>query len=385
MSYFFYLGLLAAQLRHQLAKNSIAGSQRAKALKELKGILNESNMFEYATFCTETVNDLNLSKGELETMKGNNAKKLADLQKEIDDAEGNLGEIEVLEANKKLAAFYYLTNTKEKALGTYDKVGNLKGMSTGQKIDNNLKKVLLGLFWKDFELLQVTLEECDRLMEIGGDWERRNRLRVYRGVFNMLQRNFEKASEDLLSTVATFTCTELCPYNQFIFYAVVTSIIALDRVEFKKKVIDSSQVKAVYSEFEWLPTFVHCLHDADYSSFFLSVSNLFPMIEADRFLHDHAKWWVRELRIKTYSQFLEPFKSVTLEMMSYEFGLSQKFLDKELSRFIAAGKVQAKIDKANGVVETMRQTKSNVQYQEVLKQGDLLLNKVQQLSRLLGV
>ena len=342
-------------------------------------------MIKYSEYCNAHVKNLGITAAELQTMNANNARRLGELEKEIADAEENHGEIEVLDAHKKLAEFYYLTDTKQKALEALEKVDKLKGMSTGQKIDNNLKKILLGLFWKDSELLQINLEESDRLMELGGDWERRNRLRVYRGIYNMLQRDFEEASKDLLSTVATFTCTELCSYTQFIFYAVVTSIIALDRVQFKKQVIDSSQVKAVYKEFEWLPEFVHCLHEADYSTFFVSMSHLFPLIEADRYLHDHAKWWVRELRIKTYSQFLEPFKSVTLEMMSYEFGLSQQLLDKELSRFIAAGKVQAKIDKVNGVVEAAKQTESHVQYQEVIKQGDLLINKVQELSRLLGV
>jgi hypothetical protein len=40
----------------------------------------------------------------------------------------------------------------------------------------------------------------------------------------------------LLDCVATFTCTELCTYKQFMFYTLLTSLIALDRTTLRKKV-----------------------------------------------------------------------------------------------------------------------------------------------------
>ena len=46
-------------------------------------------------------------------------------------------------------------------------------------------------------------------------------------------------------------------------------------------------------------------------------------------------------------QFLESYKSVTLQMMASAFGVSPAFLDGELSTFIAAGRLNCKIDKAH--------------------------------------
>jgi len=48
-----------------------------------------------------------------------------------------------------------------------------------------------------------------------------------------------------------------------------------------------------------------------------------------------------------YGQFLEAYKSVMVGTMASAFGVSTEFLDAELSRFIAAGKLNAKIDKVN--------------------------------------
>ena len=47
-------------------------------------------------------------------------------------------------------------------------------------------------------------------------------------------------------------------------------------------------------------------------------------------------------------QFLEAYKSVTLESMAQAFGVSPAFMDAELAEFIVAGRVSAKIDKARG-------------------------------------
>ena len=52
------------------------------------------------------------------------------------------------------------------------------------------------------------------------------------------------------------------------------------------------------------------------------------MIEKDQFLKIHRKYFVREMRIVVYSQFLESYKTVTLENMAQAFGVSITFIDK---------------------------------------------------------
>lgn len=58
---------------------------------------------------------------------------------------------------------------------------------------------------------------------------------------------------------------------------------------------------------------------------------------------------------------------------------------RELSRFIASGRLHCKIDKVGGIAETNRPDSKNAQYQATLKQGDLLLNRVQKLSRVINI
>lgn len=53
-------------------------------------------------------------------------------------------------------------------------------------------------------------------------------------------------------------------------------------------------------------------------------------------------------------QFLDSYKSVTLDSMAQSFGVSIAFIDSELADFIVSGRLTAKIDKVAGVVETNR-------------------------------
>merc|ERR1740120_492678 len=94
----------------------------------------------------------------------------------------------------------------------------------------------------------------------------------------------------------------------------------------------------------------------------------------------HVRKFNRVMRLNAYKQFLASYRSVTLEAMAQEFGVSAAFIDSELSSFISSGKLTCKIDKVGGVIESnAADTRSQV-YVEIIKQGDLLLNRMQKLS-----
>ncbi|OMO82477.1 hypothetical protein COLO4_22963 [Corchorus olitorius] len=122
-----------------------------------------------------------------------------------------------------------------------------------------------------------------------------------------------------------------------------------------------------------------------YKSFFLAFAGLTEQIKLDRYLHPHFRFYMREIRTVVYSQFLESYKSVTIEAMAKAFGVTVEFIDLELSRFIAAGKLHCKIDKVAGVLETNRPDAKNALYQATIKQGDFLLNRIQKLSRVIDL
>ena len=80
----------------------------------------------------------------------------------------------------------------------------------------------------------------------------------------MLIRDFNKAAELFLSSVATFTCVELMDYKEFVFYAVVTACVTQDRKTIKKEVIHAPDILAVIRDLPHLKSFAESFYNCDY-------------------------------------------------------------------------------------------------------------------------
>lgn len=87
-----------------------------------------------------------------------------------------------------------------------------------------------------FSVSPNPISPSHRLIEKGGDWDRRNRLKVYTALHLLTLRQFKPAGELLCDALSTFTATELLPYNDFIALTVVANALTLGRVDLKKKV-----------------------------------------------------------------------------------------------------------------------------------------------------
>lgn len=51
-------------------------------------------------------------------------------------------------------------------------------------------------------------------------------------------------------------------------YAVVTSVVSLERTELKAKVVDSPEIRAVIGQLPGLESFINSLHGCRYKEFF---------------------------------------------------------------------------------------------------------------------
>lgn len=78
----------------------------------------------------------------------------------------------------------------------------------------------------------------------------------------MMIRDLKKAASLFVSSVATFTCVELMDYKTFVFYAVLTAMVSLDRKSIRKEVIHSPDILAVIREIpnlkQFLDSFYNC-------------------------------------------------------------------------------------------------------------------------------
>lgn len=371
---------------------------------------------------------------------------------------------------------------QDKAIAAYEDVFEKTGI-LGTKIDLVLAIIRMGLFYGDKALVKKHVERAKTLVDSGGDWDRRNRLKAYEGLHLLTVRSYNLAAPLLLDSLSTFTSYELCTYSNLVVYSVLAGSVSLKRVDFKSKVVDAPEIKAILGadgddkmlalsgaisagpgaedaemrdsakdtvsptaptkattavnlttlgtgsdqpeaelavDFSPLAQLVNSLYNGHYKHFFQALALVEEQfLTQDRYLHEHKGWFIREMRLRAYQQLLQSYRVVGLESMANDFGVTVDFLDRyvysvhllpflsrhcsiylwiyifnkyitnqssqnsDLAKFIAAGRIPCTIDRVTGkgVIETNRPDDKNKQYQDVVKQGDQLITKLQKYGQ----
>lgn len=316
-------------------------------------------------------------------LKKKNEEELKKLKDKVEDAKANAGESEVREAKLEIANYLSLVGEKQEAIEAFEDARKIT-VGLGEKIDLEFSIIHLGIMWNDAKLIKEHIEKVQGMVDKGGDWERRNLLGVYRGLYCMSIREFDDSAKLLLDAVATFTCYRLTDYNTFIFYTVLLAMVSQNRVTIRDKVIKAPEILSVIDDIPHLRELVFSLYRCNYKQFFISLALITPTLKRDRYLAPHIGYFLREIRIVAYSQFLTSYSSVTLESMAHSFGTKVEFLDRELSRFISVGRLNCKLDKVGGTIKTSRPDKRNTQYLSLIKHGDQLLNRIQKLTKIIN-
>lgn len=166
-------------------------------------------------------------------------------------------------------------------------------------------------------------------------------------------------------------------------YSVLAGSVSLKRVDFKSKVVDAPEIKAILGDgedkllalsgalsagpgaddttgdktpkaaakavvnlttlgsssdqpdselaidFSPLAMLVSSLYNGNYKTFFQSLASVEEQfLTQDRYLHEHKNWFIREMRLRAYQQLLQSYRVVGLESMAHDFGVTVDFLDR---------------------------------------------------------
>ena len=278
-----------------------------------------------------------------------------------------------------------LMRSQEKAAAAYESQFEKTG-PLGTKIDLVLAIIRLGMFFNDRIGVKKSIDRAKTLVDSGGDWDRRNRLKAYQGLYLLTIRSYNLAAPLLLDSLSTFTSYELCSYSSLVVYSVLAGSISLKRVDFKSKVVDAPEIRAILGDgeeklsalsgkaaagpgagdeemkdtssatptpagtavnlttlgqdtapqeaeapvdFSPLTGLVRSLYVGNYQSFFLALAAVEEnFLGQDRYLYEHRGWFVREMRLRAYQQLLQSYRVVGLQSMATDFGVSVDFLDR---------------------------------------------------------
>lgn len=73
-------------------------------------------------------------------------------------------------------------------------------------------------------------------LESASDWDQKNRLKFFKGIWALSQRNLEEAAKFLIEALPTFEENACIPYKDLVKYAVISASVTFDRPSLKSKV-----------------------------------------------------------------------------------------------------------------------------------------------------
>ncbi|SBS83736.1 26S proteasome regulatory subunit RPN7, putative [Plasmodium ovale] len=375
----FYL----ANLFYILQLSHISVNERNETLQKLMDEIKKNNMHPYYNYVCEELN-INRDQDLYNSLKEKADEELNEIEKKILEATEDFDSIDTKNDVLLKANFFCKIGDKENAYKEYEEIYK-KGIGIGAKLDILLTIIRISIFFNDMKNTKKYLEQAKMQMEKGGDWERKNKLKIYEALNYIMIRNFPEASKILIDAASTFTATEIISYDEIIFYVVILGIMTEERTVLNKKILNSSVILQVTSSDEDLHSYISSFYHCDYRMFMEKTIKIALRVKRDRYLGRHYRYFIRNTRVRAYRQFLEPFKSVTLKNMAYAFGVSEEFIEEEVSSFIANEKLNCKIDKVNGSIESNQPNERNTMYLNTIKKGDILLNRIQKLSRVIDM
>ena len=188
----------------------------------------------------------------------------------ISQAQADGDDVQLRDAYASKAEHYEKQKQYDKAIENYQ-LALSKTAGAQKKLEYQLAVLHIYYLLDNFSKFSELLETCKRLNEEGGDWEKKNKLLVYEGLWLIKKRDLETAAVTLLSCVNTFNAPEILPFEKLVFYGVVLGMVTLHRKELKSKVIDNSEIVAVLREDETLYEYLFSLYERRYSDHFKSL------------------------------------------------------------------------------------------------------------------
>jgi len=198
------------------------------------------------------------------------------------------------------------------------------------------------------------------------------KLKVCAGLAFLANRKYKNAARKLLETTfdlgSNFTDV-LAPHDVAI-YGGLCALATFDRAELKKKVIDNTAFRSFLELSPEIRELINDFYASRYASCLKFLDKLKSNVLLDIHLHEHVESLYQKIRNKALVQYFSPFISIDLKTMADAFNTSVAGLEKELSRLIMDGTIQARIDSFNKRLYARTTDQRSSTFEKTLQMGE---------------
>ncbi|ORD99511.1 PSMD6 [Hepatospora eriocheir] len=245
----------------------------------------------------------------------------------------------------ELAEFYAKTFNMNQLKEELFKL-NETDSNTSLKMDIALCKIRMSIILEDSEELKQNIKKAEKLVEDGANWDRRNRFKVYNGLYHLINKNYDQAEPLLYESLASFEAEELLSFDRVVMYLIYTSLLSYKRPLFYQNILINGDVLK-YREFLEFPM---ALYNCEYGSCFSSLKRFIDINKEDVFLSPIEDEFVDEMKILCYNQFLYSYQTVEIGRMAESFGITIEDLESDLRKFVFKNRLTIKIDRIDGII-----------------------------------
>jgi len=207
------------------------------------------------------------------------------------------------------------------------------------------------------------------------------KLKVCAGLANLYNRKYKMAARKLLETtfdLGNYFNETIAPQD----VATVGGLCALatfDRSDLKKKVIDNAIFRNFLELTPELRELINDFYASRYASCLKVLDKIKARLQLDIHLHEHVEALYQKIRNKALIQYFSPFISVDLNTMAEAFNTNVAGLEKELSRLIMDGSIQARIDSHNKRLYARTTDQRSATFEKTIQMGDEYQDNTQSL------
>lgn len=255
----------------------------------------------------------------------------------------------------------------------------------GERLDNNKRIYNLIENGKKNVFFLFNIEPVynktgiEKMIKNAKNWEIRNKIQTYLGVYLVYTNMFQEANSLLTETLSVFSSPEFFSYSKVVCYTLLTGCVVLNRTE-TKKLIEMPEVLEALNENKTIFSIISSLYNCDYKTFFSSLLLFYDnVLTKDWILKDQADYIVRKLRIRVYQQIFESYNNVSLQTLSSNLGLSIELIEEEIADFVVSGRLFCAINKQTGFVEKVKDNKTVKKHKKLLEEGEILTTRIGRL------
>jgi len=181
---------------------------------------------------------------------------------------------------------------------------------------------------------------------------------------NEAGRAFSKLSEVMKGQPNDFVTDE-----DIVIYLGICALASFERKEIREEVLRNKHLRSFMEEQPTVNELLESYLSNRYDELVYGLNELKPRLAKDIYIGPVLEDMYSAIHNRCVIQFLKPFKRVKIETLGKAFCCNSVEMERRVAKLIMDGKVQAKIDSHNKVVEATYSDETTLAYRRALSMG----------------